>query len=253
MQPENHPSPAISTDSPRILIITPTYNEARNLESFVHSLFRVLPQAHLLVVDDASPDGTGAIADKLASGDGRIHCLHRAGKLGLGTAYVEGFLWGLQREYDLFFEMDADLSHDPQYLPSFLQAFDEGADVVVGSRNIPGGGVRGWGPRRMILSKGGSLYARLILGVNIRDMTTGFKGYTRRALSAIDVATLHSGGYSFQIETTYRALCQGLRVQEVPIVFVDRLEGESKMSGRIVLEAIGIVWKLRLGAKRLGV
>jgi dolichol-phosphate mannosyltransferase len=237
--------------APRVLVVTPTYNEANNLNPFAEALFDVLPTACLLVVDDASPDGTGSIADALAARDQRVSCLHRPAKLGLGTAYVEGFQWGLSRGFDLFFEMDADLSHDPAHLPSFLRAFDEGADVVVGSRNIPGGGVVGWGLGRTLLSKGGSLYARAILGVPIHDLTTGYKGYTRRALEAIDITRLKSNGYSFQIETTYRALARGLDVREVPIVFTDRRAGESKMSRRIVLEAIGIVWRLRLSRSRL--
>ena len=171
---------------PRTLVVTPTYNERDNLAEFVAAVRSAAPSADLLVVDDASPDGTGALADALAAADPHVHVLHRAGKLGLGTAYVDGFRHALRRNYDVVFEMDADLSHDPAYIPRFLEAIAAGADVVVGSRNIPGGGVEGWGVGRHFLSKGGSLYARSILGVDVRDLTTGFKAYTRRALTEID-------------------------------------------------------------------
>lgn len=234
--------------APRILVVTPTYNERDNLPRFVRSVLEVVPAAHVLVVDDASPDGTGAVADELAAEDPRTTVLHRPGKLGLGTAYVDGFRRALDLGYDVVVEMDADLSHDPKYLPAFLRAIEEGADVVLGSRNVPGGGVVGWGPGRHVLSKGGSLYARTILGVPIRDLTTGFKAFTRRALLAIDIETLRSNGYSFQIETTYRALRKNLRVTEVPIVFVDRRAGHSKMSRSIFAEAVVEVWRLRFDA-----
>jgi dolichol-phosphate mannosyltransferase len=229
----------------RALIVTPTYNERANLERFVAEVRRLAPHADLLIVDDNSPDGTGDIADDLARRDPKIKVLHRAGKLGLGTAYIEAFRKGLAEGYDLFFEMDADLSHDPKYLPDFFRALSNGADVVVGSRNIPGGAVEGWGPGRQFLSKGGSLYSRIILGVRVHDLTTGYKAFTRQALHAIDLDTVRSNGYSFQIEMTFRALKCALRVVEVPIVFVDRTLGQSKMNGKIFREAIGIVWKLR--------
>lgn len=229
----------------RVLIVTPTYDERENLEWFVSGVFGVLPHANVLVVDDASPDGTGQLADDLAAADSRVAVLHRTSKQGLGTAYAQGFQWAIERSYDLVFEMDADLSHDPAHLPAFLEAFDHGADVVVGSRNIEGGRVVGWGVGRTLLSKGGSLYARLVLGVDVKDLTTGFKGYTRKALVAIDPSTLQSNGYSFQIETTYRALRAGLKVVEVPITFVDRRAGESKMSRAIFAEAMRVVWRLR--------
>ncbi len=230
---------------PRVLIVTPTYNERDNLAEFVGAVHAAAPTVDVLVVDDASPDGTGALGDALAAADPRVSVLHRPGKLGLGTAYVDGFQLALTRGYDVVLEMDADLSHDPAYIPRFLEAMAAGADVVLGSRNVPGGGVEGWGPGRHVLSKGGSLYSRTILGVGVRDLTTGFKAYTRRALQAIDPGTLRSNGYSFQIETTYRALRRGLRVVEVPIVFVDRRAGRSKMSRRIFAEAIVEVWRLR--------
>ena len=232
----------------RALIVTPTYNEKGNLESFVRSVREALPDAHIMIVDDASPDGTGDVADALAKDDPNVHVLHRPGKLGLGTAYVEAFHWGLARDFDRFFEMDADHSHDPKYLPAFVRALDEGADVVIGSRNIPGGGVEGWGLGRHVLSKGGSMYSRTILGIGVRDLTSGYKAFTRRALEVIDLAAVKSNGYSFQIELTYRGINRGLKVAEVPITFVDRRAGASKMSRKIFAEAIGMVWKLRADA-----
>lgn len=228
------------------LIVTPTYNERDTLPRFVEAALAAAPGAHLLVVDDASPDGTGKAADALAAREPRVSVLHRAGKYGLGTAYVEGFSTHLG-DYRHFVEMDADLSHDPAHLPRFFSALAGGADVVIGSRNIPGGRVEGWGLGRHLLSKGGSLYARAVLGVGVRDLTSGYKAYTRRALEAIDLASIRSNGYSFQIETTYRALRAGLNVVEVPIVFFDRRAGHSKMDRGIVLEAVGVVWRLRLG------
>jgi dolichol-phosphate mannosyltransferase len=230
---------------PRTLIVTPTYNERDNLHRFVGAVREAFPEADLMIVDDASPDGTGEIADEIAASDDHVKVMHRTGKLGLGTAYIQAFQRGLGEGYDRFFEMDADLSHDVRYLPDFVRALDEGADVVIGSRNIPGGGVEGWGLGRHVLSKGGSLYSRTILGLGVRDLTSGYKAFTRRALEAIDIGTVHSNGYSFQIEMTFRALRKGMRVKEVPIVFVDRTAGRSKMSRRIFVEAIGVVWKLR--------
>lgn len=230
---------------PRTLIVTPTYNEKDNLPRFVDAVRSAFPEAHLMVVDDNSPDGTGDIADGIAKRDSHVRVLHRAGKLGLGTAYVEAFTKGLAEGYDRFFEMDADLSHDVKYLPDFVRALDDGADVVIGSRNIPGGGVEGWGLGRHVLSKGGSLYSRTILGLDVRDLTSGYKAFSRRALEAIDIPTVHSNGYSFQIEMTFRAVKKGMRIHEVPITFVDRTLGRSKMSRKIFLEAIGVVWKLR--------
>jgi dolichol-phosphate mannosyltransferase len=233
----------------RSLIVTPTYNERYNLPLFVRATLEVAPAAHILVVDDGSPDGTGDMADTIAAQDERVSVLHRGKKLGLGTAYRHGFRRGLSAGYEYFFEMDADLSHDPNYLPAFFEAFDKGADVVVGSRNVEGGGVEGWGLGRHLLSRGGSLYSRVILGVDVRDLTTGYKAFTRRALETIDLESIRSNGYSFQIETTYRALKAGLKIIEVPIVFVDRRAGESKMSRRVFAEAVIMVWKLRLGVR----
>jgi dolichol-phosphate mannosyltransferase len=238
----------VQENAQRTLIVIPTYSERNNLEGFLHAVRGEAPEADLLVVDDASPDGTGDLADEIARRDTHVSVLHRPAKLGLGTAYMEAFRRGLAQGYDLFFEMDADFSHDPRYLPDFFRAFREGADVVVGSRNIPGGRVEGWGIGRQVLSKGGSLYSRMVLGVGVHDLTTGYKAYSRRALETIGLDSIQSNGYSFQIETTYRALRKGLKVVEVPIVFVDRRVGQSKMSRRIFFEAVGVVWKLRRGA-----
>jgi dolichol-phosphate mannosyltransferase len=234
-----------------LLVVVPTYNEADNLSPLIEGILAATPRAHVLVVDDASPDGTGQIADSLARRYASVHVLHRSGKLGLGTAYVEGFAWAIARGYELIGEMDADHSHEPRDLPRLLRAIADGADVAVGSRNVPGGGILGWGLGRHLLSKGGSLYARLVLGAPIADLTTGFKVYRRGALEAITPSTLRSNGYAFQIETTYRALRGGARVAEVPIVFVDRRAGASKMDRRIFVEAIGGVWRMLLREGRL--
>ncbi len=176
--------------------------------------------------------------------------MHRAGKQGLGTAYVAGFAWGLTRDFQRFFEMDADFSHDPRQLAQLCRALDQGAEVAVGSRNVPGGKIVGWGAGRLVLSKGGSAYARAVLGVTVRDLTTGYKAFTRRALEQLDLGNVRSNGYAFQIEMTFRAVRAGLSVVEVPITFVDRRVGESKMDRQIFLEAISVVWRLRLDALR---
>jgi dolichol-phosphate mannosyltransferase len=234
----------------KTLIVTPTYNEADNLERVAMGVRAAAPDADMMIVDDASPDGTGAIADELARKDAHIHVIHRAGKLGLGTAYVEAFRWGLAHGYEWFFEMDADFSHDVRFLPEFFHALENGADVVIGSRNVSGGGVEGWGIGRHVLSKGGSFYSRTILGLPVRDLTSGYKAFSRRGLETIDLARVRSNGYSFQIETTFRAHLKGLQIVEVPIIFVDRRAGQSKMSRRVFAEAVGVVWKLRLDAIR---
>lgn len=234
--------------SRRVLVITPTYNERENLPVFLSAVFAAAPEVHALVVDDGSPDGTGDVADGLAASDPRVHVIHRASKMGLGTAYLRGFAWALEHDYDTVFEMDADLSHDPKYIPEFLRALDAGADIVIGSRNIPGGGVEGWGPGRHVISKGGSIYSRVILGIGVRDLTSGYKAFTRRALESIDLGSVRSNGYSFQIELTYRGLLRGMKVSEVPILFVDRVQGRSKMSRKIFAEAVLMVWKLRADA-----
>jgi len=233
---------------PKILIVTPTYNERDNLAPFLDGVLDVLPDANVLVVDDASPDGTGALADRIAASDPRVKVYHRPGKLGLGSAYLEAFRRGIDEGYDLIFEMDTDLSHDPRYLPDFLRAFEQGADLVIGSRNVPGGSVDGWGPGRHIISKGGSLYSRTILGLGVRDLTSGYKGFRREVLESIVLGDVRSEGYSFQVELTFRAVLRGFKVAEVPIVFVDRRAGQSKMNKRIFAEAVLMMPRLRLMA-----
>ena len=201
----------------------------------------------VLVVDDNSPDGTGQIADELKrQSGGRVDVLHRPGKLGLGTAYLAGFKYALAHGYDYIFEMDADFSHDPAVLPQFLEAIQE-VDLVLGSRYVPGGGTVNWSLLRRFISRGGSLYARLLLGLPFQDLTGGFKCFRRAVLASIDLDAVHSNGYGFQIELTYRASRQGFRIREIPIIFVDRQVGRSKMSRRIVVEAMLMVWRLRFG------
>jgi len=229
------------------LIITPTYNEIENLETFVEGVFEHMPETDILVIDDASPDGTGDLADRLAKAEERVHVVHREGKQGLGTAYRAGFAWALERDYRLVFEMDTDLSHDPVYLPLFVRALEDDADLVIGSRNVPGGSVEGWGPLRHFISKGGSIYSRTVLGVKVKDLTSGYKGFRRRVLETLDWDAFQSEGFFFQVETNYRALKAGFTIREVPIVFRDRTAGTSKMSGAIFVEALLKMWQLRLG------
>ena len=226
------------------LVCLPTYNEAENLRPMVAAILASVPQCHVLVVDDNSPDGTGRIADELAAADARVKVLHRAGKEGLGKAYLAAFAWALAGDYGLILEMDCDFSHDPRYLPAMLSAAEE-ADLVLGSRYVAGGGTVNWGLGRKIMSRGGSLYARTILGLPVRDLTGGFKCFRREVLEAIDLPSVECSGYAFQIELTYRALRKGFRVREVPIVFEDRRVGQSKMSRRILLEAVRKVWSIR--------
>ena len=231
------------------LVCLPTYNEAENVGPITSAILAATPAVDVLIIDDHSPDGTGRLADDVAAREPRVHVLHRAGKAGLGKAYLAGFAWALARDYELILEMDADFSHDPKYLPVLL-ARAAAADVVLGSRNVPGGGTVNWSMGRKLISRGGSLYAGTILDVDVRDLTGGFKCFHRQVLQAIDLATVTSTGYAFQIELTYRALRQGFRVVEVPIVFVDRRVGQSKMSRKIVLEALTKVWAIRLAGFR---
>jgi dolichol-phosphate mannosyltransferase len=235
-------------NKPSVLVVVPTYNEIENLDTLVERLRAALPDDDLLVVDDNSPDGTGRRADEIAAADPRVHVLHRQGKEGLGRAYVAGLGWGVARGYDRLVQMDADLSHEPEAVPSLLAALDGGADLVLGSRYVKGGGTVNWGLYRRVLSRGGSLYARLILGLPYRDLTGGFKCWRRHVLEDIDLPTIRSDGYSFQIEMTYRAHLRGHKIVEVPITFADRVDGVSKMSKRIVAEAVGMVWRLRAGS-----
>jgi dolichol-phosphate mannosyltransferase len=234
----------------RAVICLPTYNERENLEPIVRALAALLENGdRVLVIDDGSPDGTGELADRLAAEHSWVEVLHRPRKQGLGPAYLAGFRRALDLGADLVYEMDCDRSHDPADVPR-LRAAAAGADLVLGSRYVPGGTIRNWGLLRRLVSAGGSLYARLVLDVPVRDLTGGFKCYRRRVLETIDLDRVRSRGYAFQIETTYRALRAGFRVVEVPITFIDREVGGSKMSRAIVLEAIWKVPALRLAALR---
>jgi dolichol-phosphate mannosyltransferase len=230
----------------RGLVIIPTYNERENLPRLLPLVLAQDPRLEVLVIDDGSPDGTGAVADSLAAADPRIHVLHRAGKLGLGTAYLAGFRWGLEREYAWLFEMDADFSHDPGHLPRFLEALTD-YDVVLGSRYLDGRvTVVNWPITRLLLSYFANVYARVVTGLPLFDATGGFKAFRREVLQAIALDRVESEGYAFQIEMSMRAWKRGFRIGEIPIVFVDRTTGESKMSKRIIREAVWRVWKLRL-------
>jgi dolichol-phosphate mannosyltransferase len=228
-------------------LVLPTYEEASNVERLVEQARAKLPaDAHVLIVDDGSPDGTGEIADRLAAEHAAIHVLHRARKEGLGPAYIAGFREALAGGAGLIIEMDSDFSHEPAYLPRLLEAAQR-ADIVIGSRYVPGGGVSDWGPLRRAISRGGSAYAQRVLGLDVRDLTGGFKCFRREVLEAIDLGAVRSHGYAFQVEMTYRAIELGFDVVEVPIVFRDRQAGASKMSRSIVLEAIWRVPLLRFG------
>lgn len=227
------------------LVIIPTYNERENLEPISTAVLKADPRVDILVVDDNSPDGTGKLADELAAKEPRLRVLHREKKQGLGRAYLHAFRWALEHGYQYIIEMDADFSHDPRYLPGLLDTAMGGADIALGSRYVEGGGTVNWGVGRQLISQGGSLYARTILGVKIRDLTGGFKCFNRRVLEAIDLDAVQSSGYAFQIELTYRALKKGFTVKEIPIVFEDRRVGQSKMSKKIFAEAVRMVWKLR--------
>ena len=227
------------------LIVIPTYDERDNIEPITRAARASAPWADILVVDDGSPDGTGELALQLAAADPHLHVLQRPGKLGLGTAYLDGFRWGLARDYAFFVEMDADFSHDPSYLPDLVGRARTRADVVIGSRWTQGGGTRNWGLGRRIVSRGGSLYAGGVLGLPLRDVTAGFVCYRREVLETLALEDIRSEGYGFQIEMKYRAWQQGFRLEEMPIVFEDRRVGQSKMSSRIVLEALFMVWRLR--------
>lgn len=228
----------------------PTYNERENLPALAAALRDAVPDADILVVDDNSPDGTGQIADEIAARDSHVHVLHRTTKDGLGRAYVAGFAWGLARPYERIVQMDADFSHDPCAVPALLDA-SQTADLVLGSRYVAGGGTQNWNAGRRFLSRFGSLYARAILNLPQHDLTGGFKCWNRGVLESIHVDTIASNGYSFQIEMTYRAALRGFSITEVPIVFADRTVGASKMSKRIVWEAVGMVWKLRASAPQI--
>ncbi|GAA4633805.1 polyprenol monophosphomannose synthase [Actinoallomurus vinaceus] len=223
-------------DIGRVLVIIPTYNERENIESIVGRVRAAVPEADILVADDNSPDGTGKIADGLAADDERIHVLHRAGKEGLGAAYIAGFHWGIDHGFDVLVEMDADGSHQPEELPRLLSALGE-ADLVIGSRWVRGGKVENWPVNREILSRGANIYARIMLGIPVRDSTGGYRAYRATTLQKIDIDGVASQGYCFQVDLTLRTVRGGLRVTEVPIRFVERTHGASKMSRAIMIEA----------------
>lgn len=228
----------------RTLIIIPTYNESENLPSLCEQIHKVLPAADVLVVDDNSPDGTGQLADALSQEHSFIKVLHRAGKLGLGTAYLEGFRYALDHNYDYIFEMDADFSHDPDALGQFLENITD-VDIVLGSRYLHGVTVVNWPLSRLILSYSANLYTRIVTGLPLMDATGGFKCFRRRALEGIKLDRVKSEGYSFQIEMSFRCWKRGFKIKEIPIIFVDRRAGVSKMSRKIIWEAAGMVWRMR--------
>ena len=233
--------------TPKTLIAVPTYNEKENLPYLLAKLMELPAEVHVLVVDDGSPDGTGDIAAEWEKRpEGRVHLLRRAGKMGLGSAYIAAFRWALERDFELVFEMDADFSHDPKYVPAMLDAAKD-ADLVIGSRYVTGVNVVNWPMQRLLLSWFANLYARIVTGLPVHDCTGGFKCFRRKALEAIDFSRIASGGYSFQVEMNYKVWKKGFRLREVPIVFVDRCAGASKMSGSIIGEALFLVLRLRLG------
>ena len=230
------------------LIIIPTYNERENVRAIARAVLEGIPKANVLFVDDNSPDGTGDIADELAAADERIHVLHRKSKDGLGRAYLAGFRWALERDYEFIFEMDADFSHDPKAILQFLDAA-KNADLVLGSRYVGGIRIINWPLHRLFLSRGAGMYVKLITGMPFTDPTGGYKCFRRRVLEAIDLDHINSNGYSFQVEMTHRAWMKGFKIVETPIVFEERRSGESKMSKRIVFEALAEVWRLFFSAR----
>jgi dolichol-phosphate mannosyltransferase len=236
--------------SGRTLVIIPTYNELENLPLIVGRVHAALPDVHILIVDDGSPDGTGQLADELSLNDpDRVHVMHRTVKDGLGAAYLAGFAWGLNRQYAVLVEMDADGSHAPEQLSRLLDAVDAGADLVIGSRYVSGGTVRNWPWRRLVLSKTANTYSRVLLGVDIHDITAGYRAYRREVLEKIDLAAVDSKGYCFQIDLTWRAINNGFKVVEVPITFTERELGVSKMSGSNIREALVKVARWGVGGR----
>jgi len=234
----------------RVLVVVPTYNEAENVQRIIRRIRDALPKAGLLVVDDGSPDGTADMAEALVDEIGDLNVLRRTEKSGLGSAYRAGFAWGLERGYEAFVEMDADFSHDPDALPGLIAPLSEGYEVCIGSRYVPGGSIPNWSWHRHLLSWGGNRYASIVLGLGVADSTAGFRAYAASVLRRLGLETVRAEGYGFQIEMTYRAKRAGAAIIEVPIRFVDRVAGESKMSSAIVVEALGLVTWWGLG--RLG-
>jgi dolichol-phosphate mannosyltransferase len=229
----------------KAIVIIPTYNESQNIVKLIEKIFSVAPEIHILVVDDNSPDGTAELVEKLMQSDERLHLIRRPGKLGLGTAYIAGFKYALEKGYDAIFEMDADFSHNPEDIPRFLEALQD-ADLVIGSRYLTGVNVINWPLRRLILSYFANMYTRVITGMPIKDATGGYKCFRASALKQIDLDKVKTNGYGFQIEMNFRLWAKGFRVKEIPIIFVDRMNGESKMNKKIIIEAVFLVWKLKL-------
>jgi len=229
----------------KAIVIVPTYNEADNIANLIDKIFSVDSNLHILVIDDNSPDGTAEIVKRISEKDPRVHLIKRPGKLGLGTAYIEGFKYALANGYEAIFEMDADFSHNPEDIPRFLDALED-ADLVIGSRYLTGVNVINWPLRRLMLSYFANLYTRIITGMPVRDATGGYKCFRAEALKQIDLGKVKTNGYGFQIEMNFRFWAKGFRVKEIPIVFVDRRNGVSKMNKKIILEAVFLVWKLKL-------
>ena len=232
----------------KTIIIIPTYNELDNLRPILQDIHTNAPDSDVLIVDDNSPDGTGKLADEIHAEQAWVSVLHRSGKMGLGTAYIAGFKYAIEHGYDAAFEMDADFSHNPEYLPDFLKAIED-ADLVIGSRYVPGGGTPNWSFLRRFISGGGNTFARFVLRIPIHDCTAGFRCYRRRVLESIDLDTIQSQGYAFQIEMVYRVLRLGFKIVETPIVFMDRRVGKSKMSRKIMIEGLIYVLRTRFGKK----
>ena len=226
----------------RAIIAIPTYNERENIVNLVQAIQSAAPATDILIIDDNSPDGTGQIADEMAARDNTIHVMHRPGKMGLGTAYIAGFHYAIERGYDFVFEMDADFSHNPAYLPRFFELSGD-ADVVIGSRYVKGGGTPNWSPLRKFISGGGNMFARAMLGIPVHDCTAGYRCYRTAALRALNLDAIHAQGYAFQVEMTYNFWKSGFRIRELPIIFEDRRVGKSKMSRKIFIEAF--LWVLR--------
>lgn len=226
------------------LVIIPTYNELENIKKITKTLFEMYPEINILVVDDNSPDGTGNFVKELTQKDSNVHLIQRSGKMGLGTAYVAGFKYVIDKKYDLAIQMDADFSHDPKEIKRFLEEI-ENADLIIGSRYITGVNVINWPMQRLLLSYFANIYTKIVTGLPLKDATGGFKCFRREVLEAINLNKIHSNGYSFQIEMNYKVWKRGFRIKEVPIIFTDRVEGTSKMSKKVVREAVTMVWKLR--------
>ena len=229
----------------RVLVAIPTYNEISNVRNIVEAVLAASEAAEVLVIDDNSPDGTGRAADEMAGANPRVHVLHRPGKMGLGSAYIEGFRYAIDRGYDLIFEMDADFSHDPAEIPRFLEAAKD-YDVVIGPRYIDGIRILNWPLKRLMLSYFASVYARMVTGLKLQDTTGGYKCFRREALMKLDLSRIHSDGYSFQIEMNFLCQKKGFRLKEIPIIFADRRHGSSKMNKGIILEALAVVWLLKI-------